>query len=122
MRKLELLQWFGLLAGAAAWGAAHVLGYGLTEAHCNSGSAPWGIALHGWEGALNGLAAAVALCAALAAVSVLVLTRAVSYEDDPPVGRIRFFAIAALIANVLFIVMLVLYTAGSIANDPCRQA
>ena len=52
----------------------------------------------------------------------VVLTRAVSYEDDPPVGRIRFFAIAALIANVLFIVMLVLYTAGSIANDPCRQA
>jgi hypothetical protein len=30
MRRLELLQWFGLLAGAAAWGAAHVLGYGLT--------------------------------------------------------------------------------------------
>jgi hypothetical protein len=122
MRKLEVMQWFGLLAGAAAWGAAHVFGYGLTEAHCNSGSAPWGIALQGWEGVLNGLAGATVLCAALAAGSVLVLTRGVSYEDEPPVGRIRFFAIAALIANVLFIVMIVLYVAGSIANDPCRQA
>jgi hypothetical protein len=55
-------------------------------------------------------------------VSVIVLTRGVSYEDEPPVGRIRFFAIAALLANVLFIVMVVLYAAGSIANDPCRQA
>jgi hypothetical protein len=122
MRRLEVLQWFGLLAGAATWGVAHVFGYGLTETRCNSGSSGWDVALHGWEGALNGLAAAVIVCAALAAVSVLVLTRAVSYEDDPPAGRIRFFAIAALIANVLFLVMVVLYAAGSIANDPCRQA
>jgi hypothetical protein len=122
MRRLEVLQWSGLLAGAAVWGVAHVFGYGLTEADCNSGSAPWGIELHGWEAVLNGLAGAVVVCAGLAAVSVLVLTRGVSYEDDPPTGRIRFFAIAALTANVLFIVMIVLYTAGSIANDPCRQA
>jgi hypothetical protein len=122
MRRLEVLQWFGLLAGAAAWGAAHVFGYGLTETRCNSGSVGWDVALHGWVGALTGLAAAITVCAALASVSVLVLTREVSYEDDPPVGRIRFFAIAALIANVLFLVMVVLYAAGSIANDPCRQA
>jgi hypothetical protein len=121
VRRLELLQWFGLLAGAAAWGSAHVFGYGLSEARCNSGSAGWNVALHGWTGALTGLAAAVTVCAALAAASVLLLTRGVSYEDDPPTGRIRFFAIAALIANVLFLVMVVLYAAGSIANDPCRQ-
>jgi hypothetical protein len=122
MKRLEVLQWFGLLAGAAVWGAAHVFGYGLSETRCNSGSAGWDVALHGWEGALNGFAAAITLCAALAAASVIVLTRGVSYEDDPPAGRIRFFAIAALIANVLFLVMVLLYAAGSIANDPCRQA
>ena len=122
MRRLEVLQWFGVLAGAVAWGAALVFGYGLTETRCNSGSTGWDVALLGWVGALTGFAAAVMVCAALASVSVLVLTREVSYEDDPPVGRIRFFAIAALIANVLFLVMVVLYAAGSIANDPCRQA
>ena len=122
MRRLEVLQWSGLLAGAAVWGVTHVFGYGLSEANCNSGSAPWGIELHGWEAVLTALAGVAVICAALAAVSVLVLTRGVSYEDEPPVGRIRFFAIAALMANVLFIVMIVLYAAGSIANDPCRQA
>ena len=50
------------------------------------------------------------------------LTSDVSYEDDAPVGRIRFFAIAALIANVLFIMMIVLYAVGSIGSTPCRQA
>ena len=117
-----MLQWFGLLAGAAAWGVAHVFGFGLSETRCNSGSGGWDVALHGWEGALNGFAAAITLSAALAAGSVLVLTRGTSYEDDPPTGRIRFFALAALIANVLFLVMVVLYAVGSIANDPCRQA
>jgi hypothetical protein len=122
MRRLEVLQWSGLLAGAAAWGVAHVFGFGLSETRCSSGSAGWDVALHGWEGALNGFAAAITVCAAFAAGSVIVLTQGVSYEDDPPAGRIRFFAIAALIANVLFLVMVVLYAAGSIANDPCRQA
>ena len=117
-----MLQWSGLLAGAAAWGVAHVFGFGLSETRCGSGSVGWDVALHGWEGALNGFAAAITVCAALAAGAVIVLTRGVSYEDEPPAGRIRFFAIAALIANVLFLVMVVLYAAGSIANDPCRQA
>jgi len=64
----------------------------------------------------------VALGAALAASAVLVSTRDVSYEDEPPIGRIRFFAIAALIANVLFVMMIVLYAVGSIGNTPCVQA
>ena len=62
------------------------------------------------------------LSAALAATGVLVLTRDVSYEDDPPIGRIRFFAIAALIANVLFVMIVVLYLVGTLGNTPCTQA
>jgi hypothetical protein len=122
MRRLEVLQWFGLLAGAVMWGAAHVIGYGTTEAACNSAGSRWGIDLHVWEGLINGAAGVISLGAALAAVAVIVLTRDVSYEDGPPVGRARFFAIAALVANVLFIAMIALYSAGSIANAPCRQA
>jgi hypothetical protein len=122
MRRLELLQWTGLLLGAAMWGAAHVIGYGATEASCNSGSPAFDIHFHLWEGVINGLSGVVSLAAALAATAVIVLTRDVSYEDDPPIGRIRFFAIAALIANVLFIMMVVLYTVGTLGNTPCVQA
>jgi hypothetical protein len=121
MRRLELLQWFGLLAGAAMWAAAHVVGFGTSQAACGAGGSAWQIELHSWEGLINGLAGVVSVAAALAAGAVLVLTRDVSYEDSPPEGRMRFFAIAALLANVLFITMVVLYAAGSIANSPCRQ-
>jgi hypothetical protein len=122
MRRLEILQWTGLLVGALMWGVAHILGYGTTEATCNSAAPVLGLDQHLWEGVINGVTAAVSLGAALAAGAVIVLTSDVSYEDDAPVGRIRFFAIAALIANVLFIMMIVLYAVGSIGNTPCRQA
>jgi hypothetical protein len=122
MRRLELLQWTGLLVGALVWAAAHVIGFGTTEASCNAAAPTFGIDFHLWEGLINGLAGLVALSAALAATAVLVLTRDVSYEDEPPIGRIRFFAIAALIANVLFIMMVVLYAVGSLGNTPCTQA
>lgn len=122
MRRLEVLQWTGLLLGAAMWGAAHVIGFGTTEASCNAAAPTFGIDFRLWEGLITGLAGAVALSAAFAATAVLVLTRDVSYEDDPPIGRIRFFAIAALIANVLFVMMVVLYLVGSLGNTPCTQA
>jgi hypothetical protein len=121
-RRLEVLQWLGLLLGAAAWGAAHVVGFGVSEAKCASGFAGFGIQLDLWEGLALGLAEALVLGAAVAAAVVLRGTARSSYESEPPDGRIRFFAIAALLANVLFAVMIALYAAGSIANVACRQA
>jgi hypothetical protein len=122
MRRLEVLQWTGLLLGALMWGAAHVVGYGTTEASCNGAATAFGIDQHVWVGLISGFAGVVSLGAGLAAAAVIVATQNVSYEDDPPIGRIRFFAIAALLANVLFVMMVVLYAAGTIANTPCRQA
>jgi hypothetical protein len=122
MRRLEVLQWTGLLLGALMWGTAHIVGYGTTEASCNGAAPAFGIDQHVWEGVINGVTAAVTLAAAVASVAVLLQTRNVSYEDDPPIGRVRFFAIAALLANVLFIVIILLYAAGTAANMPCRQA
>jgi len=122
MRRLELLQWSGLLVGALVWVAAHAIGCVTREGRCNVASPPFGIDLRLLEGLITGFAGLVALSAALAASAVLVSTRDVSYEDEPPIGRIRFFAIAALIANVLFVMMIVLYAVGSIGNTPCVQA
>jgi hypothetical protein len=122
VRRLEVLQWVGLVAGAAVWAAAHVVGFGITQADCGRASSGWGIELDLWEGLATGTAAALALGAALAAVGVIVATSDSSYEAPPPVGRMRFFAIAALAANVIFLAMIALYALGSIAGVPCRQA
>ena len=122
MRRLAFLQWVGLLAGAALWGAAHVVGYGITEADCSRGSSGWGIDFDLWQALANGLAAALTIGAGLAALAVVLGTRGSSYESEPPVGRMRFFAIAALAANTIFLAMIVLYAVGSIAGVPCRQA
>lgn len=122
MRRLAVLQWVGLLAGAALWGTAHVVGYGVTEADCSPGSSGWGIGLDLWEGVLLSSCGVLVLASAASAAAVVVRTAGTSYEAPPPAGRIRFFAIAALVADVIFLVMIALYTAGAIASIPCRGA
>jgi hypothetical protein len=121
-RALGLLQWTGLLFGAGIWAAEFVAGYGLTEAECHAAGASWNISNDPWQALLMGLGVAGILAALAAAVAVLLRTRGVSYEDEPPLGRIRFFAIAALAANTFFLVIVVLSGTASIANVACRQS
>jgi hypothetical protein len=121
MRRLEVLQWTGLFGGALLWGLGHVVGYGVTEARCSSGGVARGIHLDLWEGLINGLAWGLALAAALASLAVILATRDSSYESPPPVGRLRFFAIAALVANTIFMTALLFYVLGTVFNVACRQ-
>lgn len=122
MRLLGILKWLGLLAGAALWGAAHVVGYGISEARCSPAGGTWGIDFDLWEALATGIAGTLVVGGAAAAAAVVVATSGSSYESPPPEGRLRFFAIAALVANAIFLAMIVLYAIGSIANLPCRQA
>lgn len=122
MRRLEVLQWLGLFVGASLWAAAHVVGFGISEARCSAAGSGWGIHFDLWEVVVTAIAAVLVLSAALAAGAVVVGTRGSSYEEGPPEGRLRFFAIAALVANALFLVMIVLYAVGTTVNIPCRQA
>ena len=63
------------------------------------------------------------LVAEAAAVTVLRRTRGVSYDaDDPPLARIRFFAIAAIVANAVFLMIALLSGVSALANVVCRQA
>jgi hypothetical protein len=122
IRRLNVLQWVGLFGGVVAWAAAHVLGVGLTLAECNRGGAHWRIANDPWQAALLGTAGLCALVAGLASAVVLRETRETTYEGAPPVGRIRFLAIAATAADVIFVVLLLLDLAGNLSNTVCTQA
>jgi hypothetical protein len=121
LRRLEILQWVGLLAGALVWAAQHVVGFGITEAECNSGGLHWGIQNDVWQGALLIAAAACVIVAEAAAITVLVATRRGSYESPPAPGRVRFFAIAAAVSNVIFLMIIVLDGTAAILNVTCRQ-
>jgi hypothetical protein len=121
LRKLEILQWFGLLGGALVWTAQHVVGYGITEAECSAGGLHWGIQNDIWQGALMAAAAACVVAAELAAITVIFATRRSSYESPPPPGRVRFFAIAAAAANVIFLMIILLDGFAAILNVTCRQ-
>jgi hypothetical protein len=121
LRRLEILQWTGLLLGGLAFAAAHVVGYGITEAQCNAAGLRWGINNDTWQLIALGVTAGLVLVSALAAATVVVQTREESYEDPPPPGRVRFLAIAALAANLLFLTIIVLDALGSVLNVACRQ-
>jgi hypothetical protein len=120
LRRLEILQWLGLLAGALAWAAQHVVGYGVTEAQCSPGGMHFGISNDRWQVSLMAAAAVVILGAEAAAVAVVRATRPTSYEGGPPPGRIRFFAIAAMVANAIFLMIVLLNGVASILSVECR--
>lgn len=121
-RRLGVVQWVGLLFGAAVWWAQHVAGVGFTHAACNPGGGAIGIDNTVWQATMMGIAAGFVLVAQAAAVGVLLRTRDVSYEDGPPIGRIRFFAIAALVANILFLVIILLDGSANLTDVVCRQS
>ena len=122
IRRLAILQWVGLVLGAVVWAGQHLAGWGLTEVTCDSGTIPWSIQHDLWQALLMVAAIALVLVAEAAAVAVLRATRESSYEDSAPLGRLRFFAIAAVAANVIFLMIILLDGLAAILNVACRQA
>jgi hypothetical protein len=114
----ETLQWIGLLAAPAAWTVQLVLGFGAGLAACEGGGRD--IDLGAWELGLTVAAAAVAVGGQVAAVLAWRATRG---GGGTAAGRIHFLADAALLANTIFLVAILLggLTAAAHGN-PCRQA
>ena len=118
----DFLQWFGLFGAALTWTAQLVIGFGVTIARCGPANAVLGVDVKGWEIALMATGIALALLAEAAALTVLWETRNVDYGGPAPEGRRHFFALAASIGNVLFIVVIVLSGVGAIVHQPCVEA
>ena len=122
LRRLELLQWLGLLLGGAIFAAQLVVGFGITQAECGTpGGGRFGIDNDVWQGALLGISVALVLAAEASAIAVFLGTRRTTYEHPPPDGRIRFLAIAAMTANVVFLMIILLSGVASIVGAVCRQ-
>ncbi len=128
-RTLSIAQWVGVLGGALAWTAQHVAGYGIGEARCSAAAGRFGISYGAWELAALGAAVLVVVAAEACAVAVFARTRGANYGDGPEeeagevrVGRLHFFATAALVANVLFLAIPLLDAVAAVGAPLCVQS
>jgi hypothetical protein len=117
-RRLELLQWYGLFGGALAWTTQHVVGYFASHAGCGHA----GLHPAVWQIGLGLGAAGAVLAAEAASFAVYRATSTVDHDAAGPLGRLRFFATAALLGNVLFLMIVILDAVGSVAELPCRSS
>jgi hypothetical protein len=118
----ELVQWYGLFGAALAWSAQLIVGWGVAYADCTAASRHWGLDVVTWEIVLMVVGLTFAALAEIAAISVLLATRQLAYDEEPPLGRRHFFAYAAALGNVLFTVAIVLNGVGALSNVTCRPA
>ena len=122
IRRLELLQWFGFLAGGTIWFTAFIVGIGASEAVCNPASRRWGIPHDTLQLALLAVAAVMVCCAEVAAVLVFRATREAEEQGAPPQARMKFFAIGAMAGNVVFLMIIVLTGLATVVDRLCHQA
>ena len=122
LRRLSFLQWFGLVAGAGVWLASLLGGVGVSQAACNPASARWSIPYDIVQLALAGAAVCLLVAAELAALAVFRATRDVEEQDPPPHGRLHVLASAALLSNLIFLLIVVLTTIATVVVRTCHQA
>jgi hypothetical protein len=131
LSQLAFVQWIGVVVAPLAWTGQHVVGYGVGEARCRVG-ASWGIVFDTWQLSILAAAGLLVVVSEAAAVAVFLATRDVNYGDGPPgdgrwggavpYTRLHFFATAAMVANVLFLTVILLDGLGAVFSTLCAQS
>jgi hypothetical protein len=132
LRQLSVVQWVGVVVAPLAWTGQHVVGYGVGQARCNVAGMNWGIGFDIWQLAILAAAGLLIVISELAAVTVFLATREVNYGDGPPedgrwagavpLSRLHFFATAAMVANVLFLAIVLMDGLGATFDHLCAQS
>jgi hypothetical protein len=129
VRRLAIAQWIGVVVAPLAWALQHVVGYGIAQARCSVGGEHWGISNTVWELALLACVGLLVVISEAAAVAVFLATREANYGDVPPGDgrwngalpqtRLHFFATAAMVANVLFLAIVLMDGLASALEKAC---
>jgi hypothetical protein len=119
---MKALPWIGLFVAPAAWFGQHAVGQAIAQASCSAANASWGVSNRAWQVVLLIAASLLILAAEGAAVAAFRRTEPASYEDAPPVGRVRLIAIAAMTTNLIYLVIVLLDGIASIVDISCRQS
>ena len=130
--QLSVVQWVGVVVAPVAWTAQHVLGYGVGQARCSVAGVHWGIDLSVWQVGILVGAGLLVLVSEAAAVVVFAATRETNYGDGPPeegrwggaipYARLHFFATAAMVANVLFLAIMLMDALAAALHSGCVQS
>lgn len=131
LRRLSVVQWVGVVVAPLAWTGQHIVGYGAGQARCEVGVS-WGIGFDTWQLAIMAVAGLLVLISEAAAVTVFLATREANYGDGPPnegrwggrvpYTRLHFFAMAAMVANVLFLAIILLDGLAAAFDSLCVQS
>ena len=119
---MKALAWIGLFVAPGAWFGQHAIGQAIAQASCSTANASWGVSNRTWQVVLLVVSGLLILAAEAASVAAFRGTEPASYEDAPPVGRIRLIAIAAMTTNLIYLVIVLLDGIASIVDVSCRQA
>lgn len=122
LRTLSLLSWFGLFAAPWIWIAQHGIGQGEAEARCSVAGEHWGLSNTAYQVVLMIVGGVIILAAEAAALWVVRATDGSSYEDGPPIGRVRMTALATATTNLIFLVVILLDGIASVVNTPCLNS
>ncbi|MGH2874986.1 MAG: hypothetical protein ACRDNJ_13335 [Solirubrobacteraceae bacterium] len=123
--------WFAVLGGGVAWLIQFCANLYFTWAQCLQPVARWNLPMHGWEIGLSVAAIAVGLAATVQSVRIFRIAfhlRDVDGQERrgdgsaPPVGRVHFLAIIALVVNFLAIVIVIMTGVGAPLLGVCQQA
>ena len=132
MRQLGILQWTGTIVAPMIWYSQHLFGYGVGEAVCDPGGARWGVSFDVYQVTAMAVTVVVEIATWACAYVVFTHTRGADWGDGPPeegrwgaqepYGSFHFFAVAGMVANVLFLAMALLDTIAAVTAVLCRQS
>ena len=131
LRQLGILQWTGTILAPTIWFSQHLFGYGVGEAVCHAGGA-WGVNFDVYQLTAMAVTCVVEIATWACALIVFLHTRGADWGDGPPeegrwggqepYGRLHFFAVAGMVANVFFLTITVLDTYAAVTDVLCRQS
>jgi hypothetical protein len=132
LRQLGILQWTGTILAPTVWFSQHVFGWGVGEAVCHAGGSRWGVSFDVYQLTAMAVTGVVEIATWACALVVFRHTRGADWGDGPPeegrwgaqepYGRLHFFAIAGMVANVLFLTITLLDATAAVTDVLCRQS
>jgi hypothetical protein len=131
LHHLGILQWTGTILAPAIWYSQFLFGYGVGEAVCHAGGS-WGVNYDVYQLTALVVTGVVEIATWACALIVFLHTRGADWGDGPPAegrwggqepyGRLHFFAVAGLVANVLFLAIALLSATAAVTDVLCRQS